>query len=98
MREFEEEIGIPAPALDYEPLAAFRASSGKRLTIFGGTPVGAVEFVTSTTFEMEWPPRSGTMQSFPEIDRAEWFSLGDARTAIVKGQWPALDAVAALYT
>jgi predicted NUDIX family NTP pyrophosphohydrolase len=97
IREFEEEIGMPPPALEYEPLAAFRTSSGKQLTIFGGTPIEPVEFVASNRFEIEWPPRSGKLQSFPEVDRAEWFSLADARTAIVKGQWPALDAVAALY-
>ena len=97
MREFEEEIGMPAPAIEYAPLAAFRTSSGKHLTIFGGTPAEPVEFVSSNTFEVEWPPRSGKVQAFPEVDRAEWFDLADARTAIVKGQWPALDAVAALY-
>ena len=53
--------------------------------------------MSSNTFEVEWPPRSGKVQAFPEVDRAEWFDLADARTAIVKGQWPALDAVAALY-
>ena len=97
LREFEEEIGMPAPTIDYVQLAAFRTSSGKELTIFGGTPTEPVEFVASNLFEVKWPPRSGTLQSFPEMDRAEWFSLADARTAIVKGQWPALDAVAALY-
>ena len=88
---------MPAPAIDYEPLIAFRTSSGKDLTIFVGTPTAPVEFVASNTFEMEWPPRSGKVRSFPEVDRAEWFGLAAARTAIVKGQWPALDAVAAKY-
>jgi predicted NUDIX family NTP pyrophosphohydrolase len=97
LREFEEEIGMPPPAVDYEPLIAFRTSSGKHLSIFGGTPTGSVEFVSSNTFEVEWPPRSGKVQSFPEVDSAGWFDLADARTAIVKGQWPALDAIAALY-
>ena len=97
LREFEEEIGMPAPAIGHTPLAEFRTSSGKQLTAFGGTPTTPVEFVASNTFEVEWPPRSGNLQSFPEMDRAEWLSIAEARTAIVKGQWPALDAVAALY-
>ena len=97
LREFEEEIGVPPPAIEYALLTAFRTSSGKQLTIFGGSPTRPVEFVASNTFEMEWPPRSGTMQSFPEMDRADWFEFAEARTAIVKGQWPALDAVATLY-
>ena len=97
LREFEEEIGMPPPAIDYALLAAFRTSSGKDLTIFGGTPTDPVEFVSSNTFELEWPPRSGKLQSFPEMDGAEWFGIAEARWAIVKGQWPALDAVAALY-
>ena len=88
---------MPPPAIHYAPLIAFRTSSGKDLSIFGGTPTGPVEFVSSNTFDVEWPPRSGKVQAFPEVDRAEWFDLADARTAIVKGQWPALDAVAALY-
>ena len=97
LREFEEEIGMSAPAIDYAPLTAFRTSSGKDLTIFCGTPQEPVEFVSSNTFEVEWPPRSGKLRSFPEMDGAEWFALAEARAAIVKGQWPALDAVAARY-
>ena len=54
-------------------------------------------FLGSNTFDVEWPPRSGRMQSFPEVDAADWFTLADARSAIVKGQWPALDAIADLY-
>ncbi len=88
---------MPAPAIDYAPLAAFRISSGKQLTIFGGTPTAPGRVRREQPFEVEWPPRSGTLQSFPEMDRAEWFGIAEARTAIAKGQWPALDAVAALY-
>jgi predicted NUDIX family NTP pyrophosphohydrolase len=97
LREFEEEIGMPAPDIEYEALIDFRTSSGKRLTIFAGRPDSPVAFVSSNTFELEWPPRSGRLQSFPEVDRAEWFEPKAARAAIVKGQLPALDAVAGLY-
>jgi predicted NUDIX family NTP pyrophosphohydrolase len=96
LREFEEEIGMPAPAVDYQPLIACRTSSGKDLTVFAGVPESPVAFLSSNTFEIEWPPRSGRLQSFPEVDGAQWFPLEEARDAIVKGQWPVLDAVAAL--
>jgi predicted NUDIX family NTP pyrophosphohydrolase len=96
LREFEEEIGMPAPDSDYQPLIEFRTSSGKLLTIFAGSPEDPVAFLASNTFEVEWPPRSGRLQTFPEVDRAEWLDLDAARTAIVKGQWPALDAVGRL--
>lgn len=50
----------------------------------------------SNEFEMEWPPRSGRMRSFPEIDRAEWMALDAARSKLVTGQVPALDALASI--
>lgn len=93
LREFEEEIGMPPPDLDYEQLIDFRTSSGKRLTIFAGTPESDVAYLASTTFELEWPPRSGRRQVFPEVDRAEWMPLAEARSALVKGQHPVLDAL-----
>jgi predicted NUDIX family NTP pyrophosphohydrolase len=49
--------------------------------------------VRSNTFVMEWPPRSGRQREFPEIDRAEWFGLGTARSKVVKGQVALLDAL-----
>jgi predicted NUDIX family NTP pyrophosphohydrolase len=52
-----------------------------------------VDAVVSNSFEMEWPPRSGTLASFPEIDDARWVPLADARVKLVAGQLPALDAL-----
>lgn len=92
LREFEEEIGVPAPLAEYEPLGEFRQRSGKVVTVFTAA-VDQMTFVASNTFEMEWPPRSGRQQSFAEIDRAEWFDIETARTKIVAGQLPALDAL-----
>ena len=89
-REFAEEIGAPAPDVDYVLLGEFRQPSGKRLTVFAGE--GDAEFVGSNTFEVEWPPRSGRLQQFPEIDAAGWFPLDEARVKIVKGQLAILDS------
>lgn len=88
LREFAEEVGAPAPEVDYALLGEFRQPSGKRLTVFAGE--GDAVFVGSNTFEVEWPPRSGRVQEFPEVDRAEWFDLPTAREKIVRGQLPIL--------
>jgi predicted NUDIX family NTP pyrophosphohydrolase len=90
-REFEEELGSPVPAADLVPLGELRVTSGKVLTVWaveGDLDAGACR---SNTFTIEWPPRSGRMQEFPEIDRAAWFGLDEARTKLVKGQVPFLD-------
>jgi len=90
-REFEEELGSPVPTGELLPLGEHRVTSGKVLTVWaveGDLDAGTC---VSNTFELEWPPRSGRMQEFPEIDRAAWFGLDDARTRLVKGQVPFLD-------
>lgn len=92
LREFAEEIGVPAPMGEHGELGAFRLPSGKLLTVFT-LESPEMTFVASNTFETEWPPRSGRMQSFPEIDRAEWLGLDEARVKLVKGQLPVLDAL-----
>ena len=91
LREFGEEIGAPAPTVGYRLLGEFRQPSGKRLTVFTGE--GDAQFVASNTFEVEWPPRSGTLREFPEVDRAGWFSVEDAGVKLVKGQLPILEAL-----
>ena len=93
VREFEEEIGLPAPEVDYELLGEFRQSSGKVVTTFIGESDLVVETIVSNSFALEWPPRSGRMQEFPEIDDARWFRLAEAREKLVKGQLPMLDAL-----
>ena len=94
-REFLEEIGVPAPALDYVSLGEFRQSSGKVVTAFAAESDLEVAEVHSNTFPAEWPPRSGRIQEFPEIDRAEWMPVADAARRLVKGQAAILDALAA---
>ena len=66
-------------------------TSGKVLAVWAAEGDLDAGTCVSNTFELEWPPRSGRMQEFPEIDRAAWFGLDDARTKLVKGQVPFLD-------
>jgi predicted NUDIX family NTP pyrophosphohydrolase len=93
-REFEEELGSPVPADDLVPLGEHRVTSSKRLTVWAAEGDLDAAACTSNTFTVEWPPRSGRMQEFPEIDRAAWFGLDTARTKLVKGQVPFLDRLA----
>jgi predicted NUDIX family NTP pyrophosphohydrolase len=89
-REFEEELGSPVPAAELVPLGQLRAS-GKVLTVWAAEGDMDAAACRSNTFELEWPPRSGRIQQFPEIDRAAWFRLDEARTKLVTGQVPFLD-------
>jgi predicted NUDIX family NTP pyrophosphohydrolase len=94
LREFAEEIGSPAPAIPYVELGTFRYSSGKTVTVFAGdAPDFEPADVVSNTFELEWPLRSGRMQRFPELDAARWLPAHRARSLLVAGQLPALDAL-----
>ncbi len=94
-REFREELGVEPPERAYAELGSFVYSSGKRVTVFvaEGADFPASGF-TFGEFELEWPPRSGRRQRFPELDRAEWMPLGAAHPRLVKGQRPALDRLA----
>src|SRR3954454_7051131 len=73
-REFEEETGGRAPEQLVE-LGTGRQKSGKQVQAWAGEGDLDADAIRSTTFELEWPPRSGRMQTFPEIDRAGWFDL-----------------------
>ena len=90
-REFEEELGSPAPVGARLQLGELKQPSGKRIVAWAVRCDLDVSEVRSNTFEMEWPPRSGTTQSFPEVDRAAWFSMSEARLKLLKGQQPFLD-------
>ncbi len=92
-REFAEEIGVAWHG-PVSPLGDFRQPSGKVLVVHVAPVDGPLEFVASNEFTVEWPRGSGTMQSFPEIDRAGWFDLAQAREKVVRGQVPVLDALA----
>ena len=89
-REFAEEIGSAA-AGPLRPLGEIRQRGGKRVHAFAVEGDLDIRTVKSNTFEMEWPPKSGRLQAFPEIDRAEWFALPVAREKILASQRPLLD-------
>jgi predicted NUDIX family NTP pyrophosphohydrolase len=95
-REFQEELGLPAPEGDYLELGEVKQSGGKVVTAWAVAADLDPAAVVPGTFEMEWPPRSGRMQEFPEMDRVSWFTLDLAREKLLKGQLPFLDRLAAL--
>jgi predicted NUDIX family NTP pyrophosphohydrolase len=90
-REFAEELGSPAPDVDYVDLGTVRQRAGKIVQVWAGAADFDPSTLVSNTFELEWPPRSGRMQAFPEIDRVAWFDLELARAKLVAGQVAFLD-------
>ena len=93
-REFTEELGLPAPDGEYVPLGEVRQSGGKTVTVWAVAADLDPGSIVPGTFELEWPPRSGRTQTFPELDRVAWFDLGTAAEKIVKGQRDFLDRLA----
>jgi len=91
LREFEEELGTSVPAEDFVSLGELRTTSSKVLTVWAAQGDLDATACVSNTFELEWPPRSGRLQTFPEIDRAAWFPVDEARTKLLKGQIGFLD-------
>jgi predicted NUDIX family NTP pyrophosphohydrolase len=89
-REFEEETGIKVDG-DFLLLGSFKQPSGKLITAWALEGDCSVADIRSNTFTMEWPPKSGRRQEFTEIDRAEWFDLGEAQKRILEGQAAILD-------
>ena len=96
LREFAEELGAPASVTDLVPLGEVRQSGGKRLTVWAAEGDFDAAGAVSNTFSLEWPPRSGRVQEFPEIDRAAWTTLDEARVKLVPGQVPLLDRLLGL--
>lgn len=92
-REFAEEIGVAAPDGPVLDLGTHVQPSGKRVIALAVRAGPDLAFVRSNEFLLEWPPRSGVLVPFPEIDRAAWFPLDRARRRVVPGQVPILDAL-----
>ena len=96
-REFEEETGYPVTG-NFLPLTPLRQSSGKIVSAWAVEGNCDAAGIKSNTFLMEWPPRSGRQQEFPEVDRGDWFSLSLAREKILKGQAGFLDQLEQLIS
>ena len=93
--EFSEELGTVAPPGARLDLGEVRQAGGKRVrawAVHGDLDTAAT---SSNLFEMEWPPRSGQRRSFPEVDKAQWFTLDEARRKILAGQLPLLERLEA---
>lgn len=93
-REFAEELGAVCPAEELVELGTVVQPGGKHVVAWYGLGDIDTAAVDSNTFEMEWPPRSGRRQTFPEIDRAEFFPMEVAVEKILGGQRPLLDSLA----
>jgi predicted NUDIX family NTP pyrophosphohydrolase len=90
-REFREELGVEAPGGEWRDMGAVRQAGGKLVHAWAVESDVDVTQVLSQNFEAEWPPRSGRKQTFPEVDRAEWFDLETARRKINGAQAAFLD-------
>ena len=92
MREFEEEIGIALEQAPF-PLCSVRQSGGKLVQVFALEGNLDPATLKSVNFEMEWPPKSGQMQSYPEAEEARWMPLKEARRMMLPSQLPIIDAL-----
>lgn len=90
VRELEEETGCRI-STTVSPLGEVKQRGGKMVTAFACESDFDPAGFKSNTFKLEWPPRSGKMADFPEVDRAAWFSIEQAREKILEGQLPFLD-------
>ncbi len=95
LREFEEETGQPVRGAMH-PLKSCRQPGGKSVLAWAMCGDCDAARIRSNTFRMEWPPKSGIEREFPEVDRAGWFSLAEARMKILPGQVPLLDELESL--
>ena len=92
LREFEEEIGHPLGRVPF-PLCSIKQSGGKQVAVFAAEGEVDASAIKSIHFEMEWPPKSGRMQAYPEAEEARWMPLAEARRMMLPSQLPILDAL-----
>jgi predicted NUDIX family NTP pyrophosphohydrolase len=95
-REFQEELGMQPPQDGLISLGSVRQKAGKVVEAWAIAGDFEVSRLRSNTFEIEWPPRSGRMQTFPEVDRAEWFDLEAARRKLIAAQAQLIDRLEAV--
>ena len=91
-REFEEELGVPIDG-DFIALPPRRQAGGKLVSLWLVEGDMDAASMRSNTFTMEWPPRSGKQAEFPEVDRAEWFDVEEARARLTAGQAGFVDEI-----
>lgn len=89
-REFQEEIGCPIDG-QFVELVPIIQKNGKKVYAFALEGDCDISNIKSNTFQMEWPPRSGNIQEFPETDRAAWFSIEKAKELVIAGQGQVFD-------
>jgi len=92
LREFEEEVGIHLD-LDPFPLCRVRQAAGKIVEAFGAEGDLDASKIRSIYFKIEWPPRSGSLQSYPEVSQGRWMGMQEARRLMLPSQRPILDAL-----
>ena len=94
-REFHEELGTAAPPGEATPIGEVRQKGGK--VVYAWALMGDLDVsrTTSNTFDIEWPPRSGKIQTFPEVDRAAWFDAATARRKVLPAQSAFIDRLEA---
>lgn len=95
-REFREETGLPPPDGEWLELGSIVQKGGKVVHAWAVEGDLRPEDVVSETFELEWPPKSGRRQAFPEIDRVEWFEPAEARHRVKDAQIPLIDRLDAV--
>ena len=93
-REFAEELGVPVPEAELIELGDVRQSGGKQVTAWAAEADLDLDQLVLGTFELEWPPRSGRVQQFPELDRVEWCEPELARDRLIASQRQFLDRLA----
>ncbi len=96
-REFEEETGNRITIEKFIPLTTVKLKSGKRITAWAVNEYFEIPFLQSNLFEMEWPPKSGKMQSFAETDNAGWFTVEEAKIKMYESQHPFIDALIKIF-
>jgi len=96
-REFEEELGSAPPLAVYRDLGSIIQPGGKLVTAWAAEGDFDATRAVSNTFELEWPPGSGQLRPFPEIDKAGWFTAEVARVKLVRGQRPLIDRLLHLF-
>lgn len=92
-REFREELGVDPPQGELRSLGSVRQAGGKVVHAWAMEGDFDPSLLVSNTFTMEWPPRSGRTEEFPEVDRAQWFGLDEARRMILAVQQAFLDRI-----